>query len=184
MLEFNVKTDFREVERMLTKSQRTILPKATSSALNKVATSVQKEAIRILAKDIGLPQKEIRKYLFITKATWRNLESSIKANGKRIPVHKLNAKQIRRGVKYKGQDGKRRLIPGAFMKEIRVQGVPGAYKRRGKDRFPVVFLRTVSIPHVYIKDATNKAMLRVAKVRWGKVWPHEVRYRLQKAGYN
>jgi len=179
----DVQADFKEVEKMLKHLDKKIITQATTTTLNRVAKSVQSLAVKLLAKDIGLKQKEVRKYVTVRKANWNNLYSSVEANGKRVPVHKLSAKQTKSGVTYRGQDGKRRHIPGAFIQTIRVDGVPGAYKRKGKERFPVVFLRTVSIPHVFIQDAINKALLQVAQERWNKEFPHQVNYRLKKAGY-
>ena len=184
MLDLNVQADVREVERMLSKTQRSIIPKATTSTLNKVAVSVQKEATKLIAKDIGLTQKEVRKHLNIYKASWRNLSSSITAKGTRIPLGKLGPRQLKRGgVTYKGRGGVRKKLPGAFVATMN-SGHKGVYKRAGKKRLPIIERFGASIPHVFIQERIDKAMHIVAKQRWGKVWPHEVRFRLQKAGYS
>lgn len=179
----DVKADIREVEKMLFAAQKKVLPKATARALNVTANAVQSQAVEMIAKDLGLNQRQTRKYLLMKKATWGNLMSSVTAVGNRIPVHMRQARQTKKGVTYKGKGGKRTLIPHAFIQEIRVKGVPGAYKRRGKERFPVTFLRTFSPPRAFIQDYIVRAMKKLAAERWGKEFPRQVKYYLQRAGY-
>jgi len=181
---FEIDFNVDDVKELLTVAERSVLPKATTRALNKTIRRVQSQAVKIIAKNFGIVQKEIRPYLRIDKrATWSDLEASIEASGKRIPINKLKPKQTARGVTYRGRDGKRIEIPSAFIQVIRVQDRAGVYKRRSKKRFPVSFLRTVSIPHVMIQDAIAQAMQDVAIEAWGKNFPHEVEYALKQAGF-
>jgi len=178
----NVQLDVSQVTSMLTGLERAVMPKATASTLNKVARKAQAVAVKRIAKDIGIKQMEVRKYLRIQKATWRNLRISVKSRGKRVPISKLSARQTKKGVTYRSQ-GKRKLIPGAFIADVRVKGSPDVYKRQGKARFPLERLRAVSIPHVMIKAAIDRALWEVSRETWDKNFPHEVEHYLRRAGF-
>lgn len=178
----DVQADFKEVEKMLKHFDKKIITQATTTTLNRVAKSVQSLAVKLLAKDIGIKQKDIRKYVALRKANWNNLYSSVEASGKRIPIGKLKARQTKKGVTYRGQGGGRKKIPGSFIAKMS-SGHVGAYKRKGKGRTPLTELHGPSIPHVFIQEAINKALLQIAQERWNKEFPHQVNYRLKKAGY-
>jgi len=179
-IELDVRLDVREVERMLGGIGRRVVPKATRSTLNKAARSVQAEAVRLIAKDVGVTQKTIREHLLLKRATLRTLYSSIetKPGQRRISVTRLKPRQTRKGVTYRTQ-GKRRLIPGAFIATM-PQGGRIVVKRKGRQRLPIIKLRTVTITRVFIKQAIKRAMHKVADERWSKVWPNEVRYFMRR----
>ncbi len=189
MIDFDVQADFKEVNKMLSDMEKSIVKAAANSAINKTLTAVQSKAVRRIAENIGFTKvygkrrgdAQVKKYLIVKRSNFRTLRASITPNSrKRIPVHKLNAKQTSKGVKYTGLDGKQRFIPDAFIQTIRVKGVPGAYKRVDKDRFPVRLLRTVSISRVMTNAAIKQAIMEVAKERWQKNFQHELNYRLRK----
>jgi hypothetical protein len=191
-MQFDVSFDIKAVERMLKDAERAAIPKATVRALNKTGTPVQKEALRILSKDIGIAQKDVRKNLKMMRARRNNLNVLIEASGRRIPLIAFDARQIgarrkgqrrrsrgRGGVTYKKQGGARGFIPGAFIATMR-SGHVGVFKRTGKARLPIKEKFGPSIPHVFVKQGVNEAMLRVAKDRWPKNFEHEIQFELDK----
>jgi len=175
----DVKLDVREVERMLGAAAHQVMPRATTSALNKVARSAQSLAVKVIAKDIGITQKTVREHLVIHKANFRNLFSSVEPrSGKRVPLTRLKPRQTRKGVTYRSR-GKRKLVPGAFIATM-PSGGRIVVKRRGRARLPIDEPKGVSINHVFIKERIHRALLQVAKERWNKVFPQEVRHFLRK----
>lgn len=180
MIDFDVKADFDEVNRMLHDVETSLVTKAANSSLNKTIKSVQSIAVKDISKDIGLTQKDTRRYLIIKRATWRNLVASVEGSGKRIAINRLKPRQIKKGVTYRGEGGGRKLIPGAFMAPIPGSNKMGVFKRVGKKRMPINFLRSVSIPKVMTKEAVERAMKDVAAERWKKNFQHELDYRLRK----
>ena len=187
----DVKLDVREVERMLGAAAHQVMPRATTSALNKVARSAQSLAVKMIARDIGITQKTAREHLAIHKANFRNLFSSIEArSGKRISLTRLKPRQTRKGVTYRSQQ-KRKLVPGAFIatmpsggrivvKRIGDKVVMSKGSHVGELRQPLVKLRAISIKHGFIQERINRALLKVAKERWNKVFPQEVQHFLRK----
>jgi hypothetical protein len=175
----NVSMDIREAEKMLSFTERNALPKATTRALNKTVKSVQSVAIKLIAKDIGITQKNVRKSLVIAKSTWTKPEASITAGGKRIPIMALKARQTPTGVTYRSKNGGRGAIPGAFIAAMK-SGHQSVFKRLGKKRFPLVRLYGPSIPKVFIDSAITRAMETQATERWGKNFSHEMAQALRE----
>ncbi len=190
MIDIDIQLDVDAVRDYLVDDvQKQQLPKATASALNKVALKVQNRAVRLIAEDIGFTSvygkrggdNQVKKHLRRKRASWKNLLASIVPNhSKRVAVNALKPKQTASGVDYTGLGGIKKHIPHAFIQTMRVANKPGVYKRKGKARFPVQFLRTVSIPEVFIKQRIEKALVEVAAERWGQVFPREVNYYLNR----
>lgn len=175
----NVSMDIRAADKMLTFTEREALPKATTRALNKTVKSVQSVAIKLIAKDIGIAQKDVRKSLHIAKSTWTKPEASLTAGGKRIPIMALKAKQTKAGVTYRSKGGERGSIPGAFIATMK-SGHTSVFKRLTKKRNPLIQLYGPSIPKVFIDAALTKAMGEEAEERWDKNFYHELNYEIGK----
>lgn len=175
----NVSMDIREAEKMLSFTERDALPKATTRALNKTVKSVQSVAIKLIAKDIGIAQKDVRKSLYIAKAQWAKPEASLTAGGKRIPIMALKAKQTKAGVTYRSKLGGRGAIPGAFIATMK-SGHTSVFKRLTKKRSPLIRLYGPSIPKVFIDSAITRAMESKAADQWGKTFAHELNYEIGK----
>lgn len=104
-------------------------PIVLSRAINKVAKPAESLLVKDAAKQTGISQKLIRqKNIRLRRASYRILSASIKVFGRGIPVIKLKARQTRKGVTFKGPNG-RELIPGAFIAKM-PSGHEGVFKRR------------------------------------------------------
>lgn len=186
MIDINIQLDVDAVKAWVVDDvQKKQIPKATSSALNKVALAVHNRAVRLIAEDIGFTavygkrkgDQKVKQYMVKRRATWKNLFASIRPNSlARVPVAALKPKQVATGVVYTGLKGKKKHIPGAFYHKHK----NAVYKRKGPNQYPIRTLKTVSIPEVFIKKAIEKAMLEIATERWGVIFPREVNYYLNK----
>jgi len=177
--DMDVRADFKQVERMLSVVQKKAIPKAGSRALNKVVKVAEKTAAKGLADDIGIVQKESRKHLRINRARWTELQASIVATGRRLPLMALKAKQVKKGVTYRKQGGGRGRVQSAFIATMR-SGHKGVFKRQGKQRRPIQELFGPSIPHVFVKDKISRALLTTTRARWPKLFQHEINRELRK----
>lgn len=194
----DVSIDISQVTGMLTMMEREVMPRATTSALNKTAAKVQSVAVKLIAKDIGVPQKRVRAVLFIDKATWATLTASIRPSkyGKgRIKVSEIRHSVTRTGVSYVS-GGVTHKRPDAFSATMPsghtgiFQRTPGKYmtgrvnkKGTSKHAEAITEATVVTIGFVMIKEAIEKAMQQVAEETWGKTFPHEVEFALKRAGY-
>jgi len=179
--EMNLSGSFEGFAQASDEIHRTVLPVAEARSLNKVGRSAESAVVRHLAKDIGVPQKVARRSITVWRATRTNRVVAISANGRRIPLAELAAREVRSGVSYRGMDGRRRKIKGAFIAEMS-NGHVGVFKRRGRARLPIDEKFGPSIPHVFVKDASIKVMRETAGARWPIVFSHEVDYELIRRG--
>jgi len=176
------KRQWRDVQRTLRHIPRG-LPKAVSRAVNKTATTARSRIVKGIFAEIRMKQTDIRKALSLRKATYRVFEAMIRVGGKRIPLIKFSARQVRRGVSYgmRRSEG-RQTIPGAFVATM-PSGHVGVFKRRGKVRKPIkerfgpspmaVFDRT---PGLWSKMRTDTSVLLARNL------DTQVRVLLEKAG--
>ena len=166
--------------------------KAIVRALNKTIRPVATAGIRVMAKEMRVPQKAIRKHSHIRKATFQQKRATITMSGRRIPIMTFGARQTKRGVTYKGRSGGRQLIPGAFIATM-PSGHVGVFKRTGQfnrtrsGRYAGQRREAIgerfgpSPPHVFVRPSVQKAMESTAAARWKKNLDHELN-RVMKNG--
>ncbi len=184
-MKFDVRFDVNQAKAMLNGLQRQVLPQAASRAINKTSQSAKSVAVKLIAKDIGIKQKDIRTSITLLKASRIKLQAVVQASGKRLPIIKLDphATQDSVGVSYKGQNGQRKQITGAFIATMK-GGHRGVYKRApGAKRFPIIELRGPSIPYVFCQAKITQALQESVETRWPVIFDHEVQYELQRRGY-
>lgn len=175
----NVAVDIREAEKHLSFTERSALPRATARSLNKTIRSVQSVAVKLIAKDIGITQKDVRRSLYLATAKWTRPEASVSATGKRIPIMALKARQTRTGVTYRSKGGGRTAIPGAFIAAMK-SGHRSVFKRLTERRLPIARLHGPSIPKVFVDSAVQRAMETHAEDRWTKTFAHELNHELSR----
>lgn len=184
-----VKFDDRQIRAALT-TLGSQAPLAVARALNKSIVTVRSQAVKEIAKDVGLTQKDVRAVMGTKLATRSDLVASVTVTGARIPLIKFKARETKAGVTYKLPGG-RGLAPGAFKATMR-SGHEGVFKRKeGSTRrgpapnysgLPIVELHGPSLPRVFSKAAIAKAMRRVAQSVMPKNLAHEVSFLLSKRG--
>lgn len=181
-MELNVRADVKEVLAMLNETQKSVIPKAASRAINKTMTTVNAQAAREIKKDIGgkISISEIKASMAINKTNPKALYAALYAKGRRIPIIKIDpaAHQDGSGVNYKTGKG-RGHIPHAFVATMR-SGHRGVFKRKSSTRLPIQELHGPSIPKVFINNVIMEAMERIAKERWAKVFQQEINFELSK----
>jgi hypothetical protein len=184
-MNIHVRFDIDQAKAMLSSLQKQVLPLAASRAINKTSQSTRSTAVKLIANDMGIKQKDIRSSITLLKATRIKLQAVVQARGKRLPIIKLDphALQNNVGVTYKGQDGQRKQIAGAFIAAMKT-GHRGVYKRApGVKRLPIMELHGPSIPHVFCQAKITQALEETVNTRWPVNFQHEVQFELQRLGY-
>jgi hypothetical protein len=110
----SIRHDLDGLKRKLTAMERSLIPAATSKALNKVRTSVRSEVVKAIAAETGVKQKDIRKKITMGRASKRQTWVRISARDARAKnlIHFVAAAK---------------RTPGAF----RVRKKNGEYKQPG-----------------------------------------------------
>ncbi len=131
---FDVRADLKAVQRDLNQVERSIVPAATTAALNRTAATVRTAAVGEIASAKRIsPQKRVRERLKLIRAKRRTLSAHIVALLAGIKAVKLGTpRQTRRGVAVK-----RHRFPGAFVARM-PSGHKAEFKRKGRPRLPIV----------------------------------------------
>lgn len=185
-MQIRIQLDTKPVLNLLNDMPKEVIPVASARALNKTLTSVQSVAIKTIAKDIGVKQATIRKSFALEKAYRARLKAYLRViKAKRLSLIEIDprAKQMAQGVCYRGENGQRNLIPGAFIAVMK-SGHRGVFKRLGKARLPIHELQGVSVQNVFLKSVIQTLLQDQAKIRWQEVLPHELQFECQRRGHH
>lgn len=181
-MQINVKADVQKVMAMLNDTQRNIVPKAASRAINKTLTTVTAEAARQIKQDIGsgISIGFIKSNLEKKQANFNSLYASVTAKGKRLPVIEIDphAKQTAAGVSYKTR-GETHEIPHAFLADMK-SGHKGVFTRKDKSRLPISEKYGPSLPKVFTNNAIMTALVNVANQRWQTTFNQEINFLMIK----
>lgn len=180
-------------------------PRASMRAINRTLQSVNTRAIRDIAADLGIAQKNIRgdktftrghaSALSVYGASPDALRGSIQGTGKRIPLITFHAKDTRaihgrakssvsrlvsmvvhgQGVTYQMQ-GTAKRNPDAFIAKMK-SGHEGVFVRKGKRRLKIQELFGPSLPYVFRKHIRS-ALKAVAETELAKNMRHEIGFLL------
>lgn len=179
----DVKADVRAVEKALARINGA-MPRAVTRALNAAIRKAQSEAVKGVAREIGIKQKTARGATKLRLANRRRLAADVTARGRRIPLVEMGGRQTRQGVTYKSR-GKRQLIKGAFIAKMK-SGHVGAFKRRyygqNSKRLPIDEKLGPSIPLLFVQDHIAEAMDKAARQVWGKELARQVNLARREAG--
>jgi len=137
MISIDVRDNIKSVSKNLNFLARKQLPKATSMALNKTATSLRGFTVREGKKAMGasdIKSKEVRAKTFILKANIRKLFAVLILRGGKYPLERFRAKQTTAGVTASAY-GINRLYKSTFIQNVK--GKRNVFKRTSKTRLPI-----------------------------------------------
>jgi hypothetical protein len=103
--------------------------------------------VNVKRKDIDANKATAHRFGGVRLNVW-GLNAEVSVTGRRIPVYRFGAKQIKKGVSYKiEKGGGKKRIESGFIATME-SGHTGAFARVGKARFPIDEKFGPSIPHV------------------------------------
>ena len=179
--------------------------KAIVRALNKtVGTSsggVQSDAVKAVAKEFNLTQKNIKKDFRTKKATYSNLSAYVQARGNPVPLERfIKTRQNKIGVSVQVKKSRPRVtIPHLFIRKykggvfVRLSAIgknvtPGMSIRKDKSgkflgkfrdtRFPIKHKFGPRIPDIFSNQEVMEPILKKAQERLDKNFGHEVDFLL------
>jgi len=141
----------RKVERMLRGFPKAV-PKVMSRGINRTITSAKTETARKIAAEISLKVSDVKKTIYIKKASYSRWLAQLGISGSRIPLKMFKARQTKKGVSYK-IGAKRKFIKSAFFATMS-SGHIGVFKRLGKFRLPIAELFGPSLGIVFEESGT------------------------------
>lgn len=182
-MHITVEMDAQALLNLLKVLPKEVIPIATARALNKTATSAKSGAVKTMAQQIGIAQKEVRPFVRLQKANRLCLDTVLfVAKDRRLPLIKIDprAQQNRTGITYRGSGSARRSISHAFIATM-PSGHRGIYARKpGAGRLPIRELFGPSLYYVFKQPVVQNVVEQVIKTRWPVVCEQEIKYELQK----
>lgn len=188
MIKLNVKLDIAETKASLAGLEKEI-DKAAMRALDRVATTVRKEAADGIGERLNLKKGTIKSG--ITKRApfgKGRFVRDVEAKGSPVPIGQYAANQTRRGATYKVKRGGPRKVYRAkgnagfiidrYGRNVFVRTEPDPPGQK-KGRIRKVF--GPSITQYFVTRFMRNRMLTVAKERWPIEFAREVKFRKQRA---
>ena len=128
---------------------KTAVPRASSQAVNRVATRAISRSTRQVAKDTRVQRKLVNQRARLKKATVRKPQATIRVNRGNLPAIKLGVASMRLSRRKRDKAGVRSVLvvgrfrfPGGFIQQLK-NGRWHVLRRTTKSRYP---LEVVSIP--------------------------------------
>ena len=190
MAELKVTLDTRQLKRAIADLGKRA-PKAISRAINRTGGTVRTRAVRAVAKEIRLPQKQIRPMLPLIPSNPQFLEAKLIARGRPVSLMRLGARQTKQGVVYKGAGGMV-LIRSAFIRSMPKGGrnvflrdpLPSTKKGTGAWSMNLPIKKQVgsSVAKIILEKGIFAGLMSVAKDLLAKNMAHEAAYLLSKKG--
>lgn len=197
----SVKDDLKKIQKQLTETQRKAIPNATRRTINKVATTVRKEANQEIRQKYNLKAGDVNESLKLRRANFKKLSATITATGRPLSLTRYGAtvrtvsvtvaKGRYKGTKRKQQaisvkirkDRGKRIYDGAFTPgglKVRGRLTGPAFRRQEPGRLPLEKIATRGIPSMFAEKRIERANERTARSRWDKVFPQELAFELKR----
>lgn len=127
----------------------TAVPRASSQAVNRIATRAINQSVSVVAKDTRVPRKLVKQRARLRRATARKPRAMIRVNRGNLPAIKLGPASVRLSRRKRDKKGARSVLrvgrfrfPGAFIQQL-ANGRWHVMQRTAKPRYPI---KVVSIP--------------------------------------
>lgn len=179
-MQISIKADVKRALADL-RNDRAAVEKAAARALNRTAQQVMSAAVKEIARETGLKQKDVREALRRVNAKARNLYAAVIAVGHAVNLIRFT-KQTRDQARRAGGVianawGKRKLYAGTFI------GNKGrtVFVRKGKARLPIRSVHGPSIPREMAREKVRKHIEQVIRARWPINFNADLRYYLKIA---
>jgi len=191
----NIDIDTRDLLRVvneLDKVQRKV-PAITSRALGRTITHANKVMSQAIREEYVIKAGDIKEHTELKKASKTDLNAFIKVTGRPLALSRFQltpkkpqSGNRRRKVKVKIKRGGRktevRTDPGAFIQEM--NGAVTAFRRVDKRRFPVVPIKTLSIPQMASNDGVLSKVESKAQEKLIERMNHEISREVRRAQRN
>lgn len=177
------------------------MPRVCARAVNRTLATIKTGAVRALAQEVGLRNKDVEPAIAIDKATFSKPIGLFRLTGKRIPLAVFHARQTKTGVAYRLPGGAG-LVPSGFLSTMKSghrgvfrraegQGPVNQRRQRGArkpaaagvvmvGRLPIVERFGPSLPGAFIKAGLLEQMRGRADEALARNLEHEIAYAISR----
>lgn len=179
-LQINVKADVQRALRQLG-NERAAVIKAAARALTRTADQVRGAAVKEIARETGLKQKDVRVALKRVRAKPTNLIAAVIATGRAVNLirftRQTRAQAQRAGGVIANAWGKKRLYRSTFIGNVGRT----VFRRTGAGRLPITAVHGPSIPREMAREKVSKFLRQVVRTRWPINFAADLRFFLRKS---
>lgn len=164
------------------------IPGATLSALNRTLDFTTTKTVKEVTNEYTVKNKTVKQTIKKVKAKGSSLYAYISSTGPTISLakfqhtpRKYNKKSKDVKVKIKKAGGYKVINtnPKAFVQQI-YGGEAEIYMRKGSERFPVIKLKSLSVPQMISNEKIIKSVQDAASKKLQERINHEIEWRLNK----
>lgn len=182
-----VQGDMKRVMADFTALQDNVVNKATFRALNRALDASATGASREIRKEYNVKHRAVLSTMKKRRASKSSLYAQLRLEGSRIGLIEFGARHNRRqpgaSVQIKVRGG-RKIVAGSFIATRRwlswqdgaEQAHRGVFRRVGKARYPIRYLRSISIPQAFSNRAVIEAIQRITHESFTKAYEQQLRY--------
>jgi len=194
MIAISVKSDVRGAQRFVSRIGEQGVRRAAYRAINKGGQAAFTVGKRAVARDLRVPQKEIKDRFTLSKARPRNLTAWIRPNkaawrplGLIYYVTKskryVGAFRKQKGVRYKQPRGSgNRVMEDAFIAKGQHSGALQVFMRTGPERDAPIAKKSGPMPATSLRrDDVRRAMSTRARKIFGKEFNRQLKREIERA---
>jgi hypothetical protein len=161
---------------------RKVIVRALNKTVGTSSGGVQSDAVKAVAGEFNLTQKDIKRDFKVKKATYTDLSAYVRSQGKPIPLGRfIRTRQTLKGVSVQVKKGRSRtIIRHAFIPKLK-SGHIGVFWRTGKSRLPIEQKFSSRIPDIFSNADVMEPILKKAQERLDKNFSHEVEFLLESS---
>ena len=158
------------------------VPRANASALNKVSRTARARSVRGVSAETRVPQKLLRKRIFLNKATAKKQSAQIKNFVKPVSASGLLTKnqidkKLGTGTNRRGVTAKGYKWQGAFIQRGKNENIH-VFRRKGKKRLPI---EVIKVPiNASAQRVVPKVVRRLMKTDYPRLLKQDLKFRLSK----
>jgi len=189
MIKLDVKLDIARARASM-RGLESEVNKGAARALDRVATTVTKEATDEIRKRLNLKAGDIKAAIRKVRPYGnQSLIRDVEARGNPLPLREYAARMTRRGATYQVKRGAPRKV---YRRNMRTGFIIERFGRHvfvrtgpnppGPEDAPIKKVFGPGITHYFQMRATRQRMLETAEKRWPIEFEREMRYRRMKAG--
>jgi len=198
-MQLDIRADVSRAKSKLHRMRDREVNRAAAVAINRTLTTVRKEAVSDVKKEMGqatgISASGLKNSIRMHKAASNRLIGMLVPSGKAIPLINFKARQTKTGVSHKAWPGKSKgFIKGAFIRKmpgghkgVFTRMAPQYMKRRTKGRpatsspnLPIKQKWGPSLPGEFVKEKIVRRMRGIAERVWPKNFQKELDYRMSK----
>lgn len=183
MIQLSMQSNIREAIAHIDALSAAVQDKATLRAINRTVDAVATEANREIRKVYRIKARDVSRAITKQRAHKRQavMTGAVIIRGRGLNLIDFGARQNRRGVAVRVLvSGPRKTIPGAFIATNTRTGFRGVFRRVGRERYPIVNLRSVSLPQAVRNKVVQSAIRKAADATFLKTFNQQLAYLASK----